>query len=157
ALPDLEDVLNKCAVRLAEPPRESFELLICFTAAMRPGYNRLAREIFDWFRCPVIELDIDVGETETSETQIRIKRIRARTIDKLEADETTFLKAALHDHTRREWRSPKTKTPADWSLAVLYDPKEELPPSSFESLKRFARIAEKMKVDVDPITRRDIN
>lgn len=160
ALPDLEDVLNKCAAKLETPPTESFDLLICFNSAMLPGYDRLAREIFDWFRCPIIAVSIeavDHNDGEAVTRRLRIHRIRARTIDKLEDDEVAFLHRALHDHTRREWRSPKTKTPADWSLAVLYNPKEELPPSSFESLQRFARVAEKMKVDVEPIKKRDMN
>ncbi len=154
ALPDLEDVLNKCAGRLPEPPKDAFDLLICFNMSRVEGYNRLAREIFDWFRCPIIEVSIEPSKHGDG---LIIKRIRARTIDKLEDDEMAFLSKALHDHTNREWRSPKVKAPADWTLAVLYDPKEELPPSDFDSLKRLAKVAEKMKVDVEPITKKDLN
>ncbi|MDA5194844.1 RimK family protein [Govanella unica] len=159
ALPDLEDVLNKCAHRLDHPPTEAFDLLICFNAANLPDYDRLAREIFDWFRYPIIEVSIEVasGSADGEPALLKIKRIRARTIDKLEDDEITFLHDSLRNHTKREWRSPKQKTPADWSLAVLYDPKEDLPPSSFDTLKRFARVAAKMNIDVEPITKKDMN
>jgi glutathione synthase/RimK-type ligase-like ATP-grasp enzyme len=40
---------------------------------------------------------------------------------------------------------------------VLHDPNEKLPPSSVDSLKHFARIAEKFSVDIEPITRRQLD
>ncbi len=42
------------------------------------------------------------------------------------------------------------------SFAVLYNPQEELPPSSLASLKHWSRIAEKLGVEIEPITRRDL-
>jgi len=39
---------------------------------------------------------------------------------------------------------------------VLYDPNEKMPPSSPASIKHFARIAEKLSVDIEPITKRQL-
>ena len=39
---------------------------------------------------------------------------------------------------------------------MLYDPNEKTAPSSPASIKHFARIAEKMSVDVEPITKRQL-
>ena len=39
---------------------------------------------------------------------------------------------------------------------MLYDPNEKMPPSSPASIKHFARIAEKLSVDVEPITKRQL-
>ncbi len=39
---------------------------------------------------------------------------------------------------------------------MLYDPNEKMPPSSAASIKHLARIAEKLSVDVEPITRRQL-
>ncbi len=39
---------------------------------------------------------------------------------------------------------------------MLYDPNEKMPPSSSASIKHMARIAEKLSVDVEPITRRQL-
>ena len=52
--------------------------------------------------------------------------------------------------TPRRARSPK------YDLAVLHDPNEKMPPSSVASIKHFARIAEKLSVDVEPVTRRQL-
>ena len=40
-----------------------------------------------------------------------------------------------------------------YDLAILYDPNEKMAPSSHASIKYFARIAEKMSVDVEAITK----
>ena len=50
----------------------------------------------------------------------------------------------------------RARTPARYSFATLVDPREELPPSEISSLRHWARIAEKMGVEVEPITRRDL-
>ncbi len=71
-------------------------------------------------------------------------------------DLATF-QAALHKHTTRQWRSKrKDRTTPRYSFAVLYDPAEALPPSDQASIKHWARIAEKLSVEVEPITRRDL-
>src|SRR5256885_14369032 len=70
--------------------------------------------------------------------------------------EDTFLREALHQHTRREWRDPKARSVAKYDLAVLYDPNEKMAPSSPASIKHMARIAEKLSIDVEPITKRQL-
>src|SRR5213075_2751147 len=71
--------------------------------------------------------------------------------------DAAFFRDALHQHTKREWRDPKARSLSKYDLAVLHDPNEKLPPSSVDSLKYFARIAEKLSVDVEPITRRQLD
>src|SRR5207248_2393043 len=85
-----------------------------------------------------------------------IDRIRPRTITRLANGEGNFLREALHLHTKREWRDPKARTLAKYDLAVLYDPNEKMAPSSPASIKHLARIAEKLSVDVEPITKRQL-
>src|SRR5690606_21080360 len=63
---------------------------------------------------------------------------------------------ALAERTRGAWRSPKPKVAPRWSIAVLHDPNESLPPSSVETLRYWARVAEKQGVEVEPIQRRDL-
>ena len=74
---------------------------------------------------------------------------------KLSPAELALFHAALHEHTRREWRSKKDRAAPRYSFAVLFDQNENLPPTSFSSLKHWARIAEKLGVEVEPITKRD--
>src|SRR5262249_11706034 len=93
---------------------------------------------------------------ETSGKWLSIERIRPRGITRLANSEAEFFRESLHNHTKREWRDPKARSVAKYDLAVLYDPNEKTAPSSPDSIKHFARIAERMSVDVEPITKRQL-
>jgi glutathione synthase/RimK-type ligase-like ATP-grasp enzyme len=150
ALPELEDELNRCARRADFQPEGELKLMFCFGIARDVRFESFGRLLFDWFRCPALEVTIEPG------TWISIDRIRPRNVTRLVHGEAEFFRASLHQHTKREWRDPKGRTVAKYDLAVLYDPNEKLPPTSPASIKHFARIAEKMSVDIEPITRRQL-
>jgi glutathione synthase/RimK-type ligase-like ATP-grasp enzyme len=151
ALPELEDELNRCARRADFQPEAELKLLVCFGIARDARFEAFGRLLFDWFRCPALEVTIEPG------TWLSIERIRPRTITRLANGEGTFLREALHQHTKREWRNPRARSVAKYDLAVLHDPNEKMPPSSVASLKHLARIGERLSVDVEPITRRQLD
>jgi glutathione synthase/RimK-type ligase-like ATP-grasp enzyme len=150
ALPDLEDELNRCARRADLQPEGELKLLICFGLARDARFEPFGRLLFDWFRCPALEVIVEPG------TWLSIERIRPRNINRLANGEGEFFRESLHQHTRRDWRNPKARTVSKYDLAVLYDPNEKMPPSSPASIKHFARIAEKLSVDIEPITKRQL-
>jgi len=150
ALPDLEDELNRCARRADLQPEGELKLLICFGIARDARFEPFGRLLFDWFRCPALEVIVEPG------TWLSIERIRPRNINRLANGEGEFFRGSLHQHTRRDWRNPKARAVAKYDLAVLYDPNEKMPPSSPASIKHFARIAEKLSVDIEPITKRQL-
>jgi glutathione synthase/RimK-type ligase-like ATP-grasp enzyme len=152
ALPDLEEELNKCARRADFQPDGEFKLLVCFGLARDNRFEPFGRLLFDWFRCPALEVTIEPG------TWLSIDRIRPRNVTRLANGEGEFFRESLHNHTKREWRDPKARSVAKYDLAVLYDPNENerTAPSSADSLKHFGRIAEKMSVDIELITKRQL-
>ena len=150
ALPELENELNRCARRAELEIEEELKLLVCFGIARDARFEGFGRLLFDWFRCPALEVSIEPGKW------LSIDRIRPRTVTRLANGEGEFFRQALHRHTQREWRAPKARTVAKYDLAVLLDPNEKLPPSSVASIKHFARIAERHSVDVEPINRRQL-
>jgi glutathione synthase/RimK-type ligase-like ATP-grasp enzyme len=150
ALPDLEDELNRCARRADFQPDGEFKLLVCFGLARDNRFEPFGRLLFDMFRCPALEVIVEPGNW------LSIDRIRPRNITRLANGEAEFLRQSLHNHTKREWRDPKARSIAKYDLAVLCDPNEKTAPSSQASIKHFARIAEKMSVDVEPITKRQL-
>ena len=150
ALPELEDELNRCARRADFQPEGEIKLLVCFGIARDPRFESFGRLLFDWFRCPALEVTIEPGQW------LSIDRIRPRNINRLANGEGEFFRESLHHHTKREWRDPKARTVAKYDLAVLYDPNEKMPPSSPASIKHMARIAEKLSIDVEPITKRQL-
>ena len=151
ALPELEDELNRCARKADFQPEAQLRLLVCFGIASDPRFEAFGRLLFDWFRSPALEITVDPG------IWLSIDRIRPRTITRLANGDATFFRDALHQHTKPEWRDPKARSLSKYDLAVLHDPNEKLPPSSVDSLKHFARIAEKLSVDIEPITRRQLD
>jgi glutathione synthase/RimK-type ligase-like ATP-grasp enzyme len=152
ALPDLEEELNRCARRADFQPEGEFKLLVCFGIARDQRFEPFGRLLFDWFRCPALEVSIEPG------ARLSIDRIRPRTITRLANGESDFFRESLNNHTKREWRDPKARSIAKYDLAVLYDPNEneKTAPCSSDSLKYFGRIAEKMSVDVELITKRQL-
>jgi glutathione synthase/RimK-type ligase-like ATP-grasp enzyme len=150
ALPELEDELNRCARRADFQPEAELKLLVCFGISRDPRFESFGRLLFDWFRCPALEVTVEPGNW------LSIDRIRPRNITRLANGEAAFLRQSLHQHTKREWRDPKARTVAKYDLAVLYDPNEKMAPSSPSSIKHMARIAERLSVDVEPITRRQL-
>src|ERR1700680_2201727 len=150
ALPDLEDELNKCARKADFQPEGEFRFLVCFGISHDARFDSFGRLLFDWFRCPALEVTVEPGQW------LSIDRIRPRNITRRANGEGGFLRESLHQHTRREWRDPKARTLAKYDLAVLYDPNEKLPPSSPNTIKYMARIAEKLSIDVEPITRKQL-
>ncbi|RAI44012.1 RimK family protein [Rhodoplanes roseus] len=151
ALPELEDSLNRCARKAEYQPEGELKLFVCFGISRDTRFEAFGRLLFDWFRCPALEVTVDTGATWLS-----IDRIRMRNLTRLANGEVAFFRDALHEHTRRDWRDPKARTTSKYDLAVLYDPNEKMPPSSAATIRHFARIAERHSVDVEPITRRQL-
>ncbi|MDZ5696251.1 RimK family protein [Chelativorans sp. M5D2P16] len=148
ALPELEQALNRCRKEIggAFPPVVS----IFFGIGPNKAWDRFARLLFDWFRAPTLEVAIAEGEWAT------IRRIGFLPLARMKAEEKSRFIAGLEAYTSRQWRDRKTRAPARYTFATLIDPQEELPPSTVGSLRHWSRIAEKMGVEVEPISRKDL-
>ncbi len=151
AIPDLEDDLNRRARRLAQYPDKPFTLHIFFGYADDNHYQSFARRVFDWFRCPMLEVKVRLDE------RLRIASIRAMSLADLEDEPSleALFTEALPRYTRQSWRQPRSRPPARYTLAVLHNPKEQLPPSSPRSLQRLAKVAESLDVEVELIEKKD--
>ncbi|MBU0726276.1 MAG: RimK family protein [Alphaproteobacteria bacterium] len=146
---DLEDELNRRVKRLVNPPTDSFRLLIAFGYPYDGRFQAFARHVFDTFRAPLLELRVRHGEW------LKITSIRVVAIDELDEDQHVLFNWALDQYTRAGWRKQKPRIPAKYTMAVLYNPKEEMPPSDPASLKKLIRVAEGMGVDVELIEKKD--
>jgi len=118
-----------------------------------PDDPRLAiagRRIFELFRCPALSLSLAnrKGQWEIA----NIGTLALRQLD--EAQKNLFLQA-LEAFTRRAWRPSRSEASARYTIAVLHDPAEKLPPSDAEALRRFVRVGAKLGADVVLITRDD--
>ena len=149
ALPELDDSLAK-ALATADDKTVPHRILSYFGTVDDHRFDRFGRLLFDWFRCPVLEVTVENGGRP------QIRRLASVPVAKLAPEELASFHAALHTHTTREWRSRKDRSAPRYSFAVLYNPQEKLPPSGLPTLKHWSRIAEKLGVEIEPITRRDL-
>ncbi|HSF95444.1 MAG TPA: RimK family protein [Thermohalobaculum sp.] len=151
AIPELEDQLNR---ELAKAGGERPDrVMVCFGKSDNPACAGFGRLLFDWFRAPAILCTLS---TDAASGWTRITRLALRPHARLTAPEKAFFASALEAHTRRAWRSSKQRAPLRYSIGVLFDPDEKLPPSGQATLKHWARQAEKVGVEVEPIRRRDL-
>lgn len=149
ALPELEVALNKCRKDLggAFPARVS----VFFGIGPSKAWDRFAKLLFDWFRAPALEVSMRDGAEWVS-----IRKIGFLPLARMNEEEKKRFLGCMETYTGREWRDSKGRTPARYTFATLIDPHEQLPPSVISSLRHWARIAEKMGVEVEPITRKDL-
>src|SRR5947209_459571 len=150
SLPDLQEALTSAARKARAEAEAPFDLLFCFGLSRDARFEAFGRLLFDWYRCPALEVSITPGQTW------RIDRMRARPLAKLGGKDALFFREALHRHSQGDWRNPRARLPAKYSLAVLHDPQEKLPPSSIETLRYFQKFAERHSVEVDLLTRKQL-
>ncbi|HCS12634.1 MAG: RimK family alpha-L-glutamate ligase [Zetaproteobacteria bacterium CG06_land_8_20_14_3_00_59_53] len=152
ALPDLESLLEKTVKRLAEPPVESFDLYVFFGQAGDARFKRLAAEVFDVFRYPLLKVVIERGK------RWKIRAIRPMGLHQVTASLGDFFETSLRSHARvpRKKRSDSRK-PALYDLAILYNPNDKMPPSDMDALDLFIKAGHRQRVDVELITRKDFS
>jgi RimK family alpha-L-glutamate ligase len=152
ALPDLEASLKRCIEKTNGSAKTGeMKLVVCFGQAEDQALNPFARLLFDWFRVPILRVIATCG------VRCEIERITPAAINTLEPDERAFFAHALAEHTKGAWKRPKARDVLKYSLAVLIDPTEKDSPSDQHSLKHFARLAEKVSIDVEPIQKNDLD
>lgn len=148
AIPELEDNLNRA---LKEDGGTPENLLVFFGQVGDPRLERFGRQVFDWFRAPALRVTLTPGEW------VRIKKIDFANYGRFSKQDWVRFYQALDSYSGRVWRDSKVKTPSRYTFATLVDQKEELPPSSVSSLKHWARIAQRMGADVEPIGKKDLS
>ncbi len=149
ALAELDLMLQKEIAKQANPPRASFTLTICFGAVPNAGFRNLARRIFDRFRCPLLRVAVQ------KEEYWEIRSIDMIAPKQLSPEEFDFFQNALHSYSRVGWQTPKRKKSLRYSLAVLINPDEQMPPSNAAALKLFQKVGAAEGIEVELITRKD--
>lgn len=150
ALPELNESLNRAWPSELPRPDKTRQFLVIFGEAELPALKPFAALLFDWFRCPIMQVSV------TANSRLVVERLQPMAINRLDEEQRDRFFESLTRYTTRRWTQPKARTPARWNLAVLHDPNEALPPSRLSSLKRLADVGERMGVSVDPIGKSDL-
>ncbi|MGD8828418.1 MAG: RimK-like ATPgrasp N-terminal domain-containing protein, partial [Gammaproteobacteria bacterium] len=125
---DLDDAVEK---RLHKTAENSFELLLFFGECDDERLQEIGRQIFELFPCPILRVEFK------RETRWRVNRIRPGYINQLQSDQYRQFVHGLESHLSKRWRSPRSKEPARYDIAMLHNPKDPLPPSNRKALQNF--------------------
>ena len=149
ALPEMDDLLRQAVKKSPDLPATPFTLYVFLGRSTDERFKDLARRAFDDFSCPILKL------TVSPEDNWRVAAVRPAAMDDLTPEQMRDFQTALAAYTRATWRSPRTKTPSKYSLAILHNPTEKLPPSGQKTLQKFIKVGEAMGIDAELIERKD--
>ncbi|MFC6673717.1 RimK family protein [Marinobacterium aestuariivivens] len=146
----LSQTLDKLAGQLSAD-QSKIELRIFFGEVTMPELSTLAKQLFERFPCPMLEVRLrrqKVWQVD-SIRQMALKEIRD------EAEQELFA-AALERFSNRMWAKPRARKRYRFDLAMLVDPDEALPPSDKDALKRFVSSGRQLGINVEMIGKRDL-
>jgi glutathione synthase/RimK-type ligase-like ATP-grasp enzyme len=149
AIPELEGRLRRTLRRMAEPPEKPFVLNVFFGQPDDSRFRSLGSDCFDVFRFPILKLHIGLNGNWN------ISRIEPLGLHQVPSELGDKFVEALRAYTRARRQPAGGKPPAMYSLAILHEPGEALPPSDAAALERFAKAGQALRMDVELITRKD--
>lgn len=161
ALGDLERLLTKALAKdaakdIAQDTAELAPIAVCFGLTADPRLKTLGRAAFDAFRCPVVKIHAERARTAAGKPLIRIADVRVPNWKGLRGEERALFERGLDAYTGRHRPSPALAKGPRYTLAVLLNPAETLPPSDPLAIRRLTRAGEALGVRVEPIGRRDL-
>lgn len=134
--------LDKTLTTLADGEK-TVRWRIYFGDAERSELNEVSRQLFERFPVPILEVSFQ------RKSDWQLTSIKAVGLTKLtEAEETRFAES-LERFSRKIWRAPRAKRRYRYDLAILVNPKEDLPPSDKAALRKFEKAARRQGMDVD--------
>ncbi|WP_297809250.1 RimK family protein [uncultured Methylophaga sp.] len=146
-LSDLSQQLSKLIA--ASPQQQSLLLKIYFGQSPDTSLQKLARQVFEQFPCPIIEVEFSFSD------HWQIRQIRAAALNKLNEAEQDFFAQALDNFRHRLWRKPAKRRQFRFDMAILHNPDEAMPPSNPAALKKLIRSGRRLGIDVELITPKD--
>ncbi len=145
---DLDELLNKSLGRDQARMADTFTLDIFFGKTAHEQLGDLARQIFETFSCPLLQVEFKHSG------KWRIRTIRPKELARLTEPQEDLFADALDAFSRYVWRK-KSRKPSRYDLAILHNPDEKLPPSDPKALRNFIRIGKSLGIDVELIERRN--
>lgn len=112
---------------------------------------KLSKRIFQLYQTPCIRVTI----TGISKKQLHIS-IAPLSPASLDQNELSIFVEAFNKFTSNQWKTRNTKQ-FRWSMAILVDPDEKLPPSDRDAISRFVRAARKLGIAAETVSNNDIH
>jgi len=143
-LDDLSQTLER-AFKSTDKDRE-ITLMSYFGTTPDPAFQELARQLFERFSCPILEVTLRCRQQWEI---VGLKAVSHRHLD--DAMQTVFADA-LDKFSTKVWRKGRARKAARFDLAILVNPEEQLPPSNRGALKKFIKIGRELGIEIELIT-----
>lgn len=144
----LEELIEKSLSTVGE---KSFTLVVCFGHTPEKQYEALAMRLFNLLTAPLLRVDFVRGGTHW-----HVRNIRAIPISEVPGGDKNFLVESLRRYCERPVSRKQVKT-NPFSLAMLVDPVDPLPPSNKKALEQFMAAGQRNGIDVELIHKDDYN
>lgn len=144
---DLDLALQKAFKN--KPTGEKFTITLFFGKTENEPLQDVARQIFDLFPAPIIQVDFDWDK------KWEIKSIRTGSLNALTPAEEDKFAGSLDEYSGKIWRKPKAKKKYRYDLAILHNPTEAMPPSDKKALANFIKAGKDNDVLVELIEKKD--
>ena len=148
---DLDKLLDKAWADHPSATATSYTENIYFGSAQHPEFQDIARQLFDLFPCPLLQVQF------RKQQRWFIESLKSLPLDELSDAEQDEFANALDNFSRKIWRAPRGKRKYRYDLAMLHNPQEEMPPSNRTALKAFVRAGRKLGIDVEMVEKKDFN
>lgn len=148
ALPEVNELVRR-TFQVSPGEQPPFRTMIFFGVADDPRLTVAARRIFELFRCPLLTIELK------HRGGWHVASIEPASFADVPPEQQALFAEALDRYTRVAWRTARIGHPLRYSIAILHDPQEQLPPSNAKALERFVRVGAQMGLEVELITRAD--
>ncbi len=138
---DLNRYLEKCNV----PEANKLQVKFFFGHSSLSDLEKLGRRLFELYPCPILVVDFSLRN------RWEIDSISPGKLTGLSEEEQTLFANAIEGYSRKIWRKPRSRKRFRFDLAILCNPKEDMPPSDSKAIKNFIRAGNELGLDVDVI------
>jgi len=146
---DLDDLIQKS---LASIRSKAFVLSVYFGRNLAKRHDELAQALFKLFPSPFLRFQLVFSNRQDKWILTQVAPLAASEIPDEHRDFAIEVSRAFFAGRRRVGRR---RAPARYDLAILYDPKENLPPSNLGAVQRFTHAGEQVGFAVEVISKAD--
>lgn len=126
-------------------------LKIYFSKTLDDRYKLLAHSLYNIFQYPLFQVEFEHDE------KWEIRKVRSLSINRVDKQEIPVIQEMAVSYFKAK-RYQRTKMKAyKYYLAILTDPEDPHPPSNKKALEKLRKVAEKMGVYTELITKDDFN
>ena len=133
--------------------------LVLFGETEYPAFRRLARLAFETYRCPILDITLQVAHAEHRANaddaleQTGVMICKPLALAELPAQQQQRCIEAIASYTQKQWRASRKGKRARWDMAILVNPDEATPPSDQKAIRQFVKAAEKAGFQADVVQR----